>query len=223
MTSSGGVTLDGPRLGPASGSAPRGLVVLLHGYGSDGNDLIQLGAEWQKMLPDVAFVSPHAPERCAQSPSGYQWFDLTFRDPNEYWRGVNQAGPVLDAFLDAELERTGVPENRMVLAGFSQGTMMGLHVGLRRKTPCAGILGYSGALAGGEHLKSQITSKPPILLSHGDQDDVIPFQMMFLAAQAIAAADHAVCWHVAPRIQHGIDGGSLLLGGRFLRDCLTVF
>ena len=216
-------SLDGPRLEPAGGGRPRGLVVLLHGYGSDGNDLIQLGAEWQKMLPDIAFVSPHAPERCAQSPSGYQWFDLTFRDPDEYWRGVNRAGPALNAFLDAELSRSGLTEDRMMLVGFSQGTMMALHVGLRRATQCAGILGYSGALAGGEHLKDQIRAKPPILLSHGDQDDVIPFQMMFLAAQAIAAADHAVCWHIAPRIQHGIDSGSLMIGSMFLRDCLMQF
>jgi phospholipase/carboxylesterase len=182
-------TLDGPRLEPASGGQPRGLVVLLHGYGSDGNDLIQLGSVWQKSMPDLAFVSPHAPERCAQSPSGHQWFDLTFRDPGEYWRGVTAAGPLLDAFLDEELESQGLSDDKMLLVGFSQGTMMALHVGLRRKTACAGILGYSGALAGGEHLPEQITTRPPVLLSHGDQDDVLPFHMMFLAANAIQAAD----------------------------------
>ena len=217
------VPLDGPRLRPASGNTPRGLVVLLHGYGSDGNDLIQLGAEWRSQLPDVVFVAPHAPEPCGQSPSGHQWFDLTFRDPGEYWRGVNAAAPALNRFLDQELARHGLAEDRMALVGFSQGTMMALHVGLRRKAACAGILGYSGALAGGEHLEAEMTARPPVLLSHGDRDDVLPFHMMFLAAQAIQAAGHGVCWHVAPGITHGIDGGSLQLGGRFLRDCLYRF
>jgi predicted esterase len=125
--------IDGPRLLPKSGMAKQ-LVVFLHGYGADGNDLIGIGKQWAQFLPDAVFVSPHAPEPCGGAPMGRQWFGLTFRDPNERWAGVNKARPVLDAFLDAELARHGLAEGKMALVGFSQGTMMALHAGLRRKS-----------------------------------------------------------------------------------------
>ena len=139
--------LDGPRLPPAAGGAARQLVVFLHGYGADGNDLIGLGREWAKLLPHAAFVSPHAPEPCGAAPMGRQWFNLTFRDASELVRGVKQASPALDAFLDAELKRHNLPARALALVGFSQGTMMALGVGLRRRPAPAAIVGYSGALA----------------------------------------------------------------------------
>src|SRR5690349_4711900 len=120
--------LDGPRIEPRNGPA-RQLVVFLHGYGADGNDLIEIGRAWQEqLLPHAAFVSPHAPEPCGQAPMGRQWFNLTFRDPDERWIGVNAAGPALDKFLDAELKRWGLPPSALALVGFSQGTMMALHI-----------------------------------------------------------------------------------------------
>ena len=137
--------LDGPRLEPQSGAAQQ-LVVFLHGYGADGNDLIEIGRAWQPLLPHAAFVSPHAPEPCGQAPIGRQWFPLTFRDPNERWVGVNKAAPVLERFLDAELARRKLPPSALALVGFSQGTMMALHVGLRRAAAPAAIVGYSGLL-----------------------------------------------------------------------------
>ena len=137
--------LDGPRLEPRSGPA-RQLVVFLHGYGADGNDLIEIGRDWQRYLPHAAFVSPHAPRPCAQAPTGREWFPLTFRNPDERWNGVNAAAPVLNAFLDAELKRRNLPPSALALVGFSQGTMMALHVGLRRAVPPAAIVGYSGML-----------------------------------------------------------------------------
>ena len=137
--------LDGPRLEPRSGPA-RQLVVFLHGYGADGNDLIGLGREWARDLPHAAFVSPHAPEACGMSPTGRQWFNLSFRDPGELERGVKRSGPVLEAFLDAELKRHSLPASALGLVGFSQGTMMALAVGLRRNPSPAAIVGYSGAL-----------------------------------------------------------------------------
>ncbi|MBO0717846.1 MAG: phospholipase, partial [Rhizobiales bacterium] len=121
-------TLEGPRLAPRSGAAQQ-LVVFLHGYGADGNDLIEIGRAWQELLPHAAFVSPHAPEPCSQAPVGRQWFALTFRDPNERWVGVNKAAPSLERFLDAELARHSLPPSALALVGFSQGTMMALHVG----------------------------------------------------------------------------------------------
>src|SRR5262249_22025737 len=126
--------LDGPRLEPRSGAAHQ-LVVFLHGYGADRTELIAGGRAWQPLLPHAAVVSPHAPEPCGQAPVGKQWFALTFRDPNERWLGVNQATPVLERFLDAELKRRNLPASALALVGFSQGTMMALHAGLRRAAP----------------------------------------------------------------------------------------
>ena len=170
-------TLDGPRLAPRSGTAQQ-LVVFLHGYGADGNDLIEIGRAWQQLLPHAAFVSPHAPEPCGQAPVGRQWFALTFRDPNERWIGVNKAAPVLERFLEAELARHKLPPSALALVGFSQGTMMALHVGLRRAVPPAAIVGYSGLLVlppdlNAESFAAEIKSRPPILLVHGDRDDLI--------------------------------------------------
>ena len=155
-------TITGPRLAPKSGTAKQ-LVVFLHGYGADGKDLIEIGKQWQRILPEATFVSPNAPEPCGMSPMGRQWFPLTMRDPSERWRGVVSARSALDALLDAELARLDLGPDRLALVGFSQGTMMALHIGLRRTTPPAAILGYSGELVGPEHL-AEATGKPPILL-----------------------------------------------------------
>ena len=213
--------LDGPRLEPRAGAKPRHLVVFLHGYGADGNDLIEIGRAWQPLLPEAAFVSPHAPRPCGQAPTGREWFPLTFRDPNERWLGVNAAGPGLAAFLDAELARRSLPGSALALVGFSQGTMMALHVGLRRAQAPAAIVGYSGMLvtppAGDiEAMASEITSRPPVLLVHGDRDDLIPPQALFLAAQALSALEVPTEWHLSQGIGHGIDGEGLRHGGEFL-------
>ena len=212
--------LDGPRLEPRGGAARR-LVVFLHGYGADGNDLIEIGRAWQQLLPDTAFVSPHAPEPCAGAPMGRQWFGLTFRDPDERWRGVNAAAPVLNLFLDAELERRKLPPSALALVGFSQGTMMALHIGLRRPTPPAAIVGYSGLFvlpnnAEPEVVAGEIKSRPPVLLIHGDQDELIPVQALFHATQALAALEVPTEWHISPGIGHGIDQEGLRHGGEFL-------
>ena len=219
--------LDGPRIEPRSGSA-RLLVVFLHGYGADGNDLIALGQEWQPLLPDAAFVSPNAPELCAGAPMGRQWFDLTIRDLGERWRGVNKAAPLLDAFLDAELARRSLPGSALALVGFSQGTMMALHVGLRRALSPAAIVGYSGLYVtpegkdGPAQAQAEIRARPPVLLAHGDRDDLIPPQALFISANALAAAEVPVEWHLSQGLGHGIDGEGLRHGGHFLARALRV-
>jgi phospholipase/carboxylesterase len=212
--------LDGPRLEPRSGAA-RQLVVFLHGYGADGNDLIDIGRAWQGLMPQAAFVSPHAPEPCGQAPVGRQWFPLTFRDPNERWTGVNKAAPVLERFLDAELKRRNLPPSALALVGFSQGTMMALHVGLRRAVAPVAIVGYSGLLsvppdANAEKFAAEVTSRPPVLLVHGDQDDLIPAQALFHAASGLASLGVPVEWHLSAGIGHGIDQEGLRHGGEFL-------
>jgi phospholipase/carboxylesterase len=219
------VELDGPRLAPASGPA-RQLVVFLHGYGADGNDLIEIGRAWQPLLPHAAFVSPHAPEPCGQAPVGRQWFALTFRDPDERWVGANKAAPVLERFLDAELNRHKLPPSALALVGFSQGTMMALHVGLRRAVPPAAIVGYSGLLVTPpdgnlETLAAEIKSRPPVLLVHGDRDDLIPPQALFQSVQALAALGISAEWHLSPGIGHGIDAEGLRHGGEFLARGLS--
>jgi phospholipase/carboxylesterase len=220
LTNFGTGTLDGPRLAPRSGPA-RQLVVFLHGYGADGNDLIEIGRAWQQVLPQAAFVSPHAPEPCSQAPVGRQWFALTFRDPNERWVGVNKAAPALERFLEAELARHKLPSSALALVGFSQGTMMALHVGLRRAVAPAAIVGYSGLLVlppelNAEAFAAEIKSRPPILLVHGDGDDLIPVQALFQAAQGLAALEVPAEWHLSTGIGHGIDAEGLRHGGEFL-------
>ena len=212
--------LDGPRLEPRSGAAKQ-LVIFLHGYGADGNDLIDIGRAWQQILPDAAFVSPHAPRPCGQAPMGREWFPLTMRDPNERWTGVNAAAPVLNAFIDSELKRRGLTESALALVGFSQGTMMSLHVGLRRAAAPAAIVGYSGMLVVPEDIDpdtfaGEIRSRPPVLLVHGDQDQLIPVQALMHAAQGLAALEIPVEWHVSPGVGHGIDQEGLRQGGEFL-------
>jgi phospholipase/carboxylesterase len=212
--------LDGPRLAPRSGKA-KNLVVFLHGYGADGNDLIDIGRAWAELLPHTAFVSPHAPRPCGQAPMGREWFPLTFRDPGERWAGVTSAAPVLNQFLDAELARHALPPSALALVGFSQGTMMALHVGLRRAVQPAAIVGYSGMLVvpedvAPEKFAAAIKSRPPVLLIHGDQDPLIPVQALFHAAQGLAALDVPAEWHISPGVDHGIDQEGLRQGGEFL-------
>ena len=214
--------LNGPRLPPAAGGVARQLVVFLHGYGADGNDLIGLGREWARALPHAAFVSPHAPEPCGVAPTGRQWFNLTFRDPSELVRGVAHAAPALDAFLDAELKRLNLPARALGLVGFSQGAMLALAVGLKRAPAPAAIVSYSGALAAVEALPKDPGSAPAILLVHGDADEVIPVDALFLAREQLAQAGLGVEWHLAQGIGHGIDAQGLHLGGAFLKQSVAA-
>ncbi len=212
--------LDGPRLMPASGNNPSHLVVFLHGYGADGNDLIGLGKEWAEPLPNVAFASPNAPEPCAMSSLGKQWFSLSRRDENERSNGVESARPALDAFLDLELERHGLSPDKLVLVGFSQGTMMALHVGLRRTVPPCAIVGFSGILVLPEKLAER-TGNPPVLLLHGTHDDVLPFQSLLDATNALAEAGLPCQFHIAHRIGHGIDPEGLRHSGKFIKAAIS--
>jgi phospholipase/carboxylesterase len=207
---------DGPRLPPASGAKTQALIVLLHGYGSNGDDLIGLAPYWKNKLPHAQFVAPNAPDRVAGAPNGYQWFPLSRMDERELEIGVERASESLNRFLDHELARLGLDESKLALVGFSQGTMMALHVGLRRAKSPACILGFSGALAAPHKLKNEAKSKPPILLVHGDRDDVIPLGAMFEASRALCDAGLSAQWHVSYGVPHSIGQDGLDLGGAFL-------
>jgi phospholipase/carboxylesterase len=212
-------TLDGPRIPPARPPATH-LVVLCHGYGSDGNDLIGLAPHWRNSLPSAAFVSPNAPERCAMAGAGYQWFPLSRMDPQETLRGSQNAAPKLNAFLDEELARLNLTGDKLALVGFSQGTMMSLYVGLRRNPAPVAIVGFSGMLTGGETLP-HLEKAPPVLLLHGDVDQVIPPQALFMSANALGAMGVPVQWHMSNGLGHGIDPTGLALAGQFLADAFA--
>lgn len=212
--------IDGPRIPPASGGKAKSLVVFLHGYGADGNDLIELGRELSPLLPDAAFVSPNAPDICAGTPFGRQWFPLTIIEPRRLYVDVSRAAPALNEFLDAELASHGLTEKDLALVGFSQGTMMALHVAPRRDRPVAGVVGYSGLLAGPEHLAAETKSKPPVLLIHGQDDTTIPAMALNAAVRALGEATFPVEWHIRPGLGHGIDIEGLELGGDFLKRVL---
>jgi phospholipase/carboxylesterase len=201
-------------MAPAKGPATH-LVVLVHGYGANGQDLIGLAQHWQGLLPTVAFAAPNAPAPVPGS-AGYQWFPISRIDPHEMRKGVEVAAPVLDEYLDGELARLGLPPERLALAGFSQGTMLSLHLGLRRKVRPAAIVGFSGLLPGPPPSSESGGEIPPILLTHGDSDQVIPPQAMFVAATELGRAGAAVQWHLAPGMGHGIDPDGLMIAGQFL-------
>jgi phospholipase/carboxylesterase len=225
--------LTGPRLEAKSGQAKQ-LVVLLHGYGANGDDLIELGQHWRNLLPDAAFVAPHAHELCPGAPGGRQWFALSAargvddaRSADDRWRGAEAARPVIDAFLDEELAKYGLDESRLALGGFSQGAMMTLHVGLRRPKAPAALIGFSGLLVGPERLaeasaRDSRGAPPPILLIHGDQDPMIPVDAMFIAADQLAAAELPAQWHLSMGVGHGIDAGALRHAGLFLAKAFGV-
>jgi phospholipase/carboxylesterase len=207
--------LTGPRLPPLKGNTIA-LVVLLHGYGADGNDLIGLAPHWRRMLPGAAFVAPNAPDRVPGAPAGFQWFPVLRLDPHEARNGVVMAAPRINQFLDAELARLDLSAERLILAGFSQGAMLALHLGLRRR--CAAIVGFSGLLADAPPAEGL---KPPVFLSHGGTDTLIPAGAMFAAAASLGRAGLAVQWHLAPEMGHGIDEKALSLTGNFLALALA--
>lgn len=203
--------LDGPRHGPAPGSKARALVVFLHGLGADGDDLISLAPMLAPLLPDTAFASPHAPYPCDMAPMGKQWFSLQDRDPDLLLAGVAGVAPSLNAFLDAELAKHGLTDDRLALVGFSQGTMTALHTALRRPRPCAVVVGFSGALIRPEVLGEEIVSRPPVLLVHGEADPVVPFEAMPMAEEAMQLNGVPVAAYARPGLQHGIDQEGLQL------------
>ena len=199
---------DAMRWGPAAGEA-RQLVVLLHGLGADGADLIDLAPSWAHALPHAAFVAPHAPEPYAEGGFGRQWFALWDRSDAGRAAGADHARIWLDAFLDAELARLGVSD--CALMGFSQGAMMALHVGLRRTVAPRAIMAFSGALLAPGRI-GEAVGRPPVLLVHGEADEVVPVQRSRDAEAALLAAGIPVQALYCPGLGHGIDEAGLSAG-----------
>jgi phospholipase/carboxylesterase len=215
--------LTAGRKEPQSGDT-RSAVVFLHGYGANGADLLGLADPLADHLPDTLFIAPDAPENCAGSPFGYQWFPIPWIDGSseeESSRGMQQAVEDLNAFLDAMMVDEDLLPEQVCLFGFSQGTMMSLYVAPRREDPVAGIVAFSGRLLEPELLADEVQSRMPILLVHGDQDDVVPVQSLPQAAEALQNAGFSdVYAHVMKGTAHGIAPDGLSVALAFIRDQL---
>jgi phospholipase/carboxylesterase len=213
-------SLEGPSHGPHAGGKPARLVVLLHGYGANGADLIGLAPPLAPLLPTTVFHSPDAPFPCPGAPGGYQWFGISRLDPQLMEAGVRAAASIAEGFIDEMQARYGLGDGETALIGFSQGTMLALHVGLRRAQPFAGIVGFSGTLAGPQALADEIKSRPPVLLVHGEEDELIPFGMMAAAESVLRGTGVAVESLGVPGLGHGIEQSGLEAAARFLMRVL---
>jgi phospholipase/carboxylesterase len=208
--------LDGPRWGPAAKAAPRQLVVLCHGLGADGHDLIDLAPTWSHALPDALFVSVDAPFP-HESGFGRQWWSVADRSPHLMEAGVRRAAGYLNAFIDAELARLRLPMESHALMGFSQGAMTALFAGLRRAAAPRAILAFSGALVAPDSLAAELANRAPVLLVHGEADDVVPAARSHEAEAALRAANIPVEAVYVPRLGHGIDDTGLSMGALTLQ------
>ena len=210
--------VNGASLQPRSGGVPKQIVLLLHGYGSNGADLISLAPHWQAALPDALFLAPNAPQRCPGA--GFQWWALAAFSPAALAAGSASAAPAIDAFIDRKLGQYGLTDADMAIVGFSQGTMMALHVGLRRPARVAGIVGYSGMLTGAPELARLPLTQPPVLLIHGSADPVVPVAALHAAKTGLDKLGIEVSTHVSPGVGHSIDPVGLRLGGEFIVKAL---
>lgn len=202
---------------------PKSLVILLHGLGSNGQDLISLAPYFAQKLPETAFISPDAPFACDMVPPGYpnsfQWFSLQDRDPDKILSGIKTAVPVLEAYITEQIAQYGVTADQCALVGFSQGTMMGLYAAPRYKQPLAGVLGYSGALFMGN--ESEIANKPPIHLIHGEADDVVPVEAFSEAKNTLTAHNFEFSGYTQSGLTHSIDEKGIESGSTFLSNVLS--
>lgn len=207
--------LSGPARPPNSGKAKQ-LVVLLHGWGADGPNLIDLAEMFAPLLPDAHFIAPNAPQVCEANPYGYQWFSLMDRQPQHMLEGVRGAAEILNHFLDEQLKALKLDNGKLALVGFSQGTMLALHVGLRRTPPIACVAGFSGALLSPDMLSKEIAARPPVMLIHGEADDVVPFASLERAVTALKEHGVPVASHARPFLGHSIDMEGIKLAAEFL-------
>lgn len=212
--------LSGPSYPPAHGGPPRQLVILFHGVGADGNDLIGLAPYWSRLLPEAEFLSPNAPFPCDMVPLGYQWFSLLDRRPERMMAGLAATHPFVDAYIDRMLDIRGLTARDLALVGFSQGTMTALHVALRRAEPCAALVGFSGALLDTGHLADEVRSRPPTLLIHGDADEVVPPAALPAAVAALKSVGVEVSSAVRRGLGHGIDPEGMSRAAAFLKQHL---
>lgn len=210
------------RVLPANGKKPDSAVLLLHGYGSNADDLIALAPELADVLPTTVFLSPNAPFPCEMSPLGHQWFSLQEFTPLNRWKGVREAAPFIEQMIKDIQAEFDLPLSRLALAGFSQGGMLSLHVAPRLPEPLAAVVSFSGMLVGAEHLPAEITARPPVLLVHGQMDPVVPFASLPMAEAALKTCGFRVETEICPFMPHSIDEAGLQHARRFLAAALQT-
>ena len=212
--------MDFKTLVPKNGVKPTSMVILLHGYGSNGDDLISLAPYMQSALPDTIFISPNAPHPCEGNPyGGFQWFSLAEYTPEKLYEGTKAAAPILTDFIQEQAKAYDLCPDKVALLGFSQGTMMALYAGLHYPEKLAGILGYSGALTGEGDLPTA-DNTPPIYLIHGEADSVVPVAAYHHATQALTEKGFRVDGHTTPHLEHSIDEEGITKGIAFLAQNL---
>ena len=209
-------------LQPLTGGSPKKIVLLLHGYGSSGADLISLAPHWQRDLPDALFLAPNAPRRLSNLSSGYQWWPLSAFTPQALASGAASAAPAIAAFIERKLHQYGLTDANLAIVGFSQGTMMALHVGLRRPHQVAAIIGYSGMLTGGHELSHLPITRPPVMLVHGSADPVVPVAALHAAKTELEHLGIDVTSHISTGVGHSVDPVGLRMGGEFVAKALTA-
>ena len=199
---------------PLSGKPAQQLILLLHGWGADGYNLIDLAEMFAPSLPNAYFIAPNAPFVCEANPYGFQWFSLIDRTPSHLLEGIRRASDILNKFIDEQLEATGAKE--LALVGFSQGTMSALHTALRRTPSVDAVVGFSGALIAPEILAAEIKSRPPVCLIHGEADDVVPYASMANAEATLKENKVSVEIHTRPFLTHSIDMEGIEIAKNFL-------
>ena len=215
--------LHSDKRGPASGGKASSAVVFVHGYGADGSDLLGLADPLAPHMPNTVFYAPDAPDRSVANPMGFQWFPIPWIDGSseaEAEAGLLAAANEFNAFLDEVLTTEGLTPDALALVGFSQGTMLSLHVAPRRAAPLAAVVGFSGRLLVPDLLSAETVSRPPVLLVHGDQDDVVPVASLPQAADALVAEGFETYSHISKGTAHGIAHDGLSRALSFLRDKL---
>ena len=215
-------TLSGPEFGPAGGGEIAQLVILCHGLGANGDDLIGLAPYYAQVLPNARFISPNAPFPCDMAPFGYQWFSLQERTEEAMLEGVQLAKPILDNFIDQQLAKYSLAEEQLALIGFSQGTMVSVFTALRRKNPVAGVVGYSGRLIGKELIADEIRCRPPVVLINGDQDELVPVEFQPAAIHALKALGVEIKGHIRPGLGHSIDDVGIQIAQKFLSNIFVT-
>lgn len=210
------VKLNGPLLPPKSGRPATQAVILLHGYGADGSDLISLGQHWGQLLPDAMFIAPNAPDPCTGSPFGFQWFALNVDRIAGRIEGAKTAAPILEEFLADLWAQTGIAPRQTILAGFSQGAMMALHVGTSLAEEVGGIIAFSGAFVAADGYAENKFAKPPVTLIHGELDQVVDPDLSRQAATELTASGYEVSLHISANTAHGIAPDGLDFATAFL-------